>query len=316
MRIRKRRLALAGAGLALGSLMLAACSHAQPSLGEYAIVTGHGLDSNQEVQQVVQPGVSYTTGSGTTTWYVPAQIRNYVTGNGGDRAAPQAELTGVGPGKEDAMSDLTYTSVYFEVNPAIGRNLHNWNFAKKFLSFCLKYACADDQAQNDTGNAGQAHSADPGWNNMLGELFPHAIDNATLLAMPDFPPGLWNTRGDWPKLAADIQKHLPAELSKMTGDVSSIPYFCGPGSTFTKCAPMTVIVNDVTPSDPGVQSEYQSQQTAIYAEKAAQQELAAAKAKYGPDAYWTLAMIDIVKQCQASGGTVCYIDGNQAPIHP
>jgi hypothetical protein len=314
MRIRKAA-AMAGAAAA-AAIGLAACSHAQPSLGEYAIVTNHGSGSNQEIRQVVQPGVSYTSGSGSTSWYVPAGIRNYVTGTGGDRATPQAELTATGPGHEDGMSDLTYTSVYFELNPAIAVNDGNWKFTTSFLKFCLKYACADSQPQNDSGNSSLAHSSDPGWNNMLAELMPHAIDNATLLAIQDFPPALWNTRGDWPKLAADIQQHIPGEIAKMTGTATGgKPYFCGAGSTMTRCAPPTVIVNDVTPSDPGVQQEYQNQQTALYAEQAAAQELAAAKAKYGPNAYWTLSMLAIIDGCKASNA-ICYIDGNQAPVHP
>lgn len=313
--MRMKRPILAAAAAALGAVALAACSQAQPSLGELAIVTGHGSLSNQQVQQVVQPGVRYTTGSGTTTWYVPAQVRNYVTGTdaaNSDRTNPQAELTGTGPAGEDAMSDYTYTSIYFEVNPAIASDRNDWNFANNFLKFCLKYACADDQPQNDTSNSSLARSSDPGWLNMLNEVFPHAVDNATLEAIQDFPPTLWNSRGDWPKLAADIQRNLPAEIEKMTGVVGNQQYFCGPGSTETKCAPMTVLVNDVTPSDPGVQQEYQNQQTALYAEQAAKQELAAAKAKYGPDAYWALAMMDIC----AKSNTTCYVNGLQAPVHP
>lgn len=315
MRIRKG--AALAAAVAAAAVGLAACSHAQPSLGEYAIVTNHGSGSNQDIRQVVQPGVSYTSGSGTTSWYVPAGIRNYVTGTGGDRAIPQAELTGPGPKGEAGMSDLTYTSVYFELNPAIAVNDGSWKFTTSFLKFCLKYGCADNQPQNDAGNSSLARSSDPGWLNMLDELMPHAIDNATLLAMPDFPPGLWNTRGDWPKLAADIQQHLPAELAKMTGTPAQggKQYFCGTGATLTRCPPLTVIVNNITPSDPGVQREYQNQQTAIYAGQAAAQELAAARAKYGPNAYWTLSMLAIIDGCKASNA-VCYIDGNQAPLHP
>jgi hypothetical protein len=289
----------------------------QPSIGEYAIVTGHGALSSTQVQQVVQPGVTYTTGSGTTDWFVPAGVRNYVTGtdsSNSDRVNPQAELTGT-LGNQAGMSDLTYTYVGFELNPALADRASNYAFADQFLKFCLKYGCASTTAQNDSGNSGLAHASTPGWNTMLSEIFPHAIDNATQSAIQGFDPNLWNTRGDWPKLAADIQRNLPGEIAKMTGTGSGKPYFCGPGATEARCPPPLVLVNDVVPSDPGVQQAYNQEQTALYDQKAAAAQLNAAKAKYGPDAYWALAMQDLVGDCKGSG-VPCTIYAGNPPVHP
>ena len=47
--MKRTRIALATAGAAVTGLALAACSHVQPSLGQYAIVTGHGALSTQQV---------------------------------------------------------------------------------------------------------------------------------------------------------------------------------------------------------------------------------------------------------------------------
>lgn len=303
-------IALAGAAALAG---LAACSNIQPSLGQYGIVTGHGALSNQQVQKVVSPGVKYDTGSGTTTWYVPADVRNYVTGtdpNNSDRTNPQAELTG-SKGASSGMSDYAYTYVGFILNPKI---TVSHSFAQQFLGFCLKYACASLRPQNDSSNNSLAHSSSPGWNNMLAEVFPHAIDNATQTAIQNFGPGLWNTRGDWTTLGEDIAKDLPGEIAKMTGNPSD-PYFCGPGSTTAKCTPFIVLVNNVVPADAGVQQAYNQQQTALYSQQAGAARLKAAQSVYGKDANWFLGMLDLVNACQAKG-VACNIYAGNAPFHP
>jgi hypothetical protein len=304
--IRRTRLAavIAGAGM----LALAGCSHIQPSLGQYAIVTGHGSFSSTKVEQVVDPGVNVHLGSGTTTWYVPANVRNYVTGtvrSQSDRTNPQAELTGssdASPG----MQDYTYTYVGWELNPS-------HSVLAQFLPFCLKYACATTSPQNDTSNSGLSRSSTAGWNNMLGEIFPHAIDNATQDAIQKFGPGLWTDRAEWTAFGDDIAAQLPAEIEKVTG--SSTPFFCGPGSTMTKCAPFTVLVNQVTPVDPGVQQAYNQEVQSAYAAQAGKQRLAAAKEVYGPDANWFLGVTDLINDCQ-SKSVACNIYVGNAPAHP
>jgi len=311
MRGRTRFLgATAVAGIALAAT---ACTHVQPSLGQYAIVTGHGALSTQQVLDVVMPGDSINQQDGTTVWYFPGNYRNYVTlPNNGDRNNPQATLTGKGPDKEPGMSDYTWTYVGFQVNPAINDKAGNWKTATAFLKFCLKYACASTSAQNDTANAGQVRSSDPGWENMLNEVMPRAIDDATQTAILNYGPDLWQNRAVWKQYGSDIAAALTGELETLTGS-GGLPYFCGPGSTETTCTPLSVTIQNVTPVDPDVVTQYNKQVSALYSQQAATARLNAAKAIYGPDAYFFLGLQDTIGMCQAKN-TTCNIYVGNPPV--
>ena len=208
------------------------------------------------------------------------------------------------------MSDYTYTYVGWELNPRI---LTSKVFAQQFLDFCLKYGCGSTTPQNSASNESLSHSSTPGWNNMLAEIFPHAVDNATQTAIQDFGPGLWTNRAQWASLGDDIARNLPGEIDKMTG--TSAPYFCGPGSTPVKCAPFTVIVNQVTPQDPGVVQAYNQQVSSAYSAQAGKARLNAAREVYGPDANWFLGVTDLINDCQSKQVT-CNIYVGNAPAHP
>jgi hypothetical protein len=299
-----------GAG-AVAVLLLAACSSIQPSVGQYAIVTGHGNLSNQQVLQVVAPGQQVHLGSGTTTWYVPANVRNYVTApQNGDRSNPQQEITGPGSSKEPGMADYTWTYIAWELNPRI---LISKPFAQAFLGFCLKYGCASQTAQNSASNESLAHSSAPGWNNMLAEVMPVAIDYATRDAIQNFQPNLWTDRNEWQSYGGQIQAALPGELDKLTGN--STGYFCGPGSTTSKCTPPQVLVTAVTPADQNVVTSYNQEVAAQYAQQAGAARLKAAQAVYGGDANYFLGMQDLISDCRNAKVTCNIVVGNP-PSHP
>jgi hypothetical protein len=303
-----RRGSLAGAAIGAGALaLIAGCSSVQPSIGQYGIVTGQGSFSNQQVKDVVDPGAHIKVSGSDTEWYLPANTRNYVTqqGNGGDRSNPQAELTG-SAGGSPGMSDYTYTYLAFELNP-------NHGVLGAFFPFCLKYGCASQTAQTNSSNESAAHSSTPGWNAMLAEIMPHAIDNATQEIITKYGPDLWTNRSEWGAYGDQIAAALPAEIAKLTG--SSVPYFCGPGSTAARCAPFTVLVNNVTPTDPGVVSAYNQQVSSAYSAQAGKARLNAAKEVYGSDANWFLGVTDLINDCQARHVTCNLYVGN-APVHP
>lgn len=293
---------------------MAACSSVQPSVGQYAIVTGQGQFSNQQVEDVVAPGGHIKVQNGWQAWYLPAQFRNFVTApSNADRTTPQAVLTGSGKNGEPGMPVQAWTYVGFELNPAIENQ--NMKFAKAFFPFCLKYACASQDAQTDTSNTTDLRSSNPGWLNMLDEVFPHAIDNATQTAAKGYGPDLWTNKGEYTSLGDSISASLNAELQKMDNSPSGMPYFCGPGSTTHKCTPLTVIVNNVTPTDPDVISSYNQQISSRYQEQAGASRLAAARAVYGGDANWFLGMLDLIKACEAQRVS-CNIYAGNAPFHP
>jgi hypothetical protein len=308
-------IALAG-GAALAAVALSACtgSHIQPSLGQYGITTGHGNFSSQQVIHVTPPGADVHLGSGTTTWYIYSDVRNYVTGPDGDRAQSSQEITGPGSGSDSGpgMPDYVQSYLAFEVNPAIQKQKNNWGLASSFLSFCLKYACAEQTPQNDDSNASLTRSSSPGWENMLNEIMPVAIDNATRVAIAQQQPSLWNSTAAWPGFGNAIAGNLQQDLAQLGAGDAGTPYFCGPGSTETTCAPFIVTIRAVTPVNPAIVAAYNQEITAQYQEKAAAVRLAAAKAAYGPDADWFLGMQDLESSCPSK----CTFYVGNAPVNP
>lgn len=299
----------------------AACSTIQPSLGEYAITTAHGSLSNQQVTAVVAPGQELNLGSGTTTWYFPGDVRNFVTGKNGNQAGDRAQsaqvLTGAN-GNGPGLPVYVYSYMGFEVNPAITSPAHNYKLATAFLSFCLKYACASQNSQNDTGNASLAHSSTSGWENMLSEVMPTAIDNATRMEITRYGPELWTTQTEWNTLATDIGAQLESQVNILTGSTvaGTAPYFCGPGSTVTKCTPFVFEITKVTPASAAVSQAYNSANAAQYQLAAARARLAAAKAAYGPYANWVLAMEDVENNCPSKCSIVVGNSGGVAAPAP
>ena len=323
MRFRQSKLCLAAAALLGGvAVLVSGCGVAvQPSIGQYAFVSGRGAFSNQQLNSVFGPGERRSANNGSTIWYVPAQQRNYATlepGNLADRHNPQAVLTGnSGTGKnvQVGIKVLTYTFVGWEINPAV--DIGNGKVsavADQFFKFCLKYGCATTQAQNDNSNAGLSHSSVPGWNNMLAENWPTAVDNATTTAAAHFGPTLWYDTRLWKQYAADIASTLQAELRSIT-ESGNVNYFCGPGSTVTKCTPLTVTVKNVVPQDPNAQAIYNQQVNASLQQASDAARTANAKALYGPDANWVLGIEDITDHCKQDGVT-CNIYSGYPPAHP
>lgn len=295
-----------------------ACSVAvQPSVGQYAFVSGHGTFSNQKVTAVYGPGARASVNSGSAIWYVPANQRNYVTaqnGNAGDRSNPQQVTTAKTSGGQ-GIPVYTYSFVSWELNPAI-QDEKNPNkvspIAVAFFKFCLKYGCATHDAQNDNSNSSLSHSSVPGWNNMLAENFPTAIDNASQTAALQFGPDLWNDQSKWRAYGQDIQSTLLAEFRSLTGS-GNYNYFCGPGSTETKCNPPLVTIKFVTPADPGARAAYNSSVNAAIQGQAAKARLGTAKTLYGPYANWYLAETDLINQCKPNCPNWAFTQPGTAP---
>ncbi len=314
-------MALAAAGAVVSAL--ASCSHVQPSLGEWAITTGHGTFSNQDVIHVTGPGHRINIGSGTTTWYVPANTHNYVTTPEGsadappDRAQPASVLTASGGAADNGLSVHVYTFVTFEVNPAITVKGPKGNFplATAFLSACFKYGCATQHPINTNENSQKLRSSDPGWLAWIDEIMPRAIDNATRGAIDKFPPNVWLDQGAWQKVADEISAQLDNELATLDGSLGlgQPDFFCGIGSTITKCRPIFVQVTPpgIVPVDPGVLAAYRQQQQANYSLQAAAAQVKLAREKYGKDAGWFLGMFDLAQKCPK-----CTIFAGNAPFHP
>ena len=281
----------AGAAAALiAATSLAGCSQATPALSQCAIVTNGGFGSgNQDISQLARPGDRISIGNSDTAWYYPCDARNYVTAAvNGDRSIPTAVRTGPGTGGTPGMPVYVWTAVYWTPNQSTSA-------MKAFLPFCLKYGCASTSPQTDNSVDSLTHSSTPGWNSMLAENFGPALDRATQDVIGQFPATLWQDHSQWASLGNQIAANLDTELQKATG--SAIPFFCGDASTETSCDQMQVVVNNVTPVDPAVLTEYNQQISAENALAANAARLKAAQVLYGADASYFLGLQDTVQSC-------------------
>jgi hypothetical protein len=287
------RLAAVAAVLAGAGFGLTACTTAVPGIGECAATTNGGFGSSgQGVTSVVHPGDQFQVGNGSTAWYWPCNDRNFVTSAtipGADRTAPEYAARTAAADGTPGMPVYVWTSIYFTPT-------QNNGAMAKFLAFCFKYTCATQNPQSPTDTL--AHSSSPGWENMLIENMGPAIDRASQIAVQNYGPDLWTDQGAWDKLGNDIAADLNAQLDKETQ--TTTPYFCGAGSTQGPkgtCTQMTVVVSNVTPADPSVVTNYNKEVAAEQATAANAARVKAAKALYGPYAYYELMLADEASAC-------------------
>lgn len=277
---------------ALASASVTACSHAAPAVSQCAVVTGHGFGSNtQNVVGIARPGDYLQIGNGDVAWYYPCNARNFIIsppGQQGDVHVPISVRTNA-HGNQPGMPVNVWLAAYFSPN-------ENSGAMKAFISFCLKYGCATSSQQLDNRIETDAHSSTPGWENMFTENFPFALQRAATAVIKQFGPDLWTDTSQWVQLGDDIAAQLNSQLDVETE--SSIPFFCGSGSTEATCTQISVQVSSVVPSDPEVEQLYNQQIAAEQAAAVNTARLHAAQNLYGPYAQYFLGLDDLAGQCK------------------
>lgn len=296
---------LVGTGLAAASLT--ACSSATPSIGECAIVTGRGAFNNQTIKKVVHPGVKVHKGSRETVWYFPCNVRNYVTGSGGDRKVSQAVKLQNGTNNEPGASVYVYSRLPFQLRQD-DASLKTW-----FSSLCLKYGCAGNESQKDSANSIKARSSDPGWNNMLEEQVGPALDRAFQDVMEDpqykgkFGPDTW-TLQTWPELDKALTAAFPQALVETSG--LNLQWLCAPSTSTQTCKPPRIHVTAIQPTSPQIEQQYEQQVAAENAKAVNKARLDAATKLYGPQASYWLGLQDTMRLCQSLGKQCTFYVGN------
>lgn len=300
---------------------LGACSHKQitPEVGDYAIVVGGGAHSNQTIHDVVDPGQHIKVPSGDRRYFLPASNRNEVS----DPNTPHADRTQVAPGYTKGgtaeggqpalkpVSLFTYSQIGFVLNP-------NHAVLEKFYTvLCSKYGwregvqsspnCGATNPGSFSGQNGLSSTA--GWLAMLRENLAPAIDKAAQTADQKYGPDLWHDGGNWGNYAQDMADALPAALKSLTGS-GSYQFFCGYGSTPTHCAPFTVIIKNIVPTDASVITAYQQANRAAYSAQVAQAQAQVAKALYGSEAHYWKGLQDSITQCGQQNVTCNFYVGN------
>jgi hypothetical protein len=307
----KRTTPYALAGLGIVSLAtLTACSNATPSISQCAIVTGRGVGDNQTIKTVAYPGQKVGKGDSEQTWYVPCNARNWVEGEkNGDQADPLTVKVGGGKPGDPGMPVNVSLGVYWQLNQSRA-------VLQQFFPFCFKYGCASQDSQQDSSNQDLLHSSTPGWNSMLKENFPLALNRAALDVASTVPSTLWQDQSQWQAFGKAVASKFQAELVEQTGN-NKVNYFCGPGSDtgknsnpVTGCKPVQISVQRITPSDPQIVQQYNQQVQAQNASAVNAATLAAAQKKYGSLASYALMLQDLVDRCAAQHITCNIYLGN------
>lgn len=294
----------------LSSAMLAACTSAVTS-ASCAFVVGDGQDGrNANLHTVIWPGQNPDISSTDVVTYVPCNSRNYIITNGvvqnankeqiGDRSVPITATTSTG------VNILIQARVLWTLN-------ENKQAMDDFFNVCFKYTCA---SQNDVG--GSVNSATSGWNKMLGENFGLAMDLSARIAAYNskIDDSIWRTHSPQqyqilsdlmvPQFGILMQKNLGYSENLVCGSGNSKwPDPNNPGKGNFTCLPVRIVVEDVQLSkDQGIQGQAEL----------SKQRLDNAKALYGSNAGFWLAIMDAIDHCRSAGATCVFNFGGSGSI--
>lgn len=297
-------------GLGLALPILSACHNVQTFASQCAYVIQNGYFDQRHVKDILLPGQRYN-GNNVTTRYVYCNARNYVVNTrSGDLTDPIQAKTKAGSNGDGTPVDVQLTA-YFTVN-------QNRQAMLDFLPFCEKYNCFSPK--DTTGNDTQERSSSEGWRNMIDENFPNAIHRAVQHAMLQFPPNIWNDTSQWPKVADAVQADFAEQMGVATQ--ATTPFFCGQGSTPTKCDPVRFSIERIDPTDSAIRDTYNQQVEQQYQQQLAAQQartnaalLRAAKAKYGPQADYFLGLQDTIDHCKGNASCVISVGGGNVAVN-
>lgn len=301
------------AAIAAAGIVLAGCSNQPvvPQPGEYGFVVGGGSSSNQNLHYIVSPGVHIKVSNGDRVLYVPAGTRDFITAKPGTKGAditnPNPSYTAGAEG-EKPIQILTYSHVVFELNP-------NKSVQFRFYdNLCTKYGCGSLTSDVNNDNNTLKLNSPPGWLQMIRDKFTTAVGNATREASATYGPTLWSSTADWTAYGNKIATFLPKELALAAG-AGSDSYFCGPLSTAKDCKPLTVLVNDVVPTDTAISNQYSQANEADLQAQSAANRARVAHALYGTDGPFWLGVKDSIAACKSSN-VVCNFYVGNPPVAP
>lgn len=291
---------------------LAACQNVQTFSSQCAYIIHNGYFDARHVEQILLPGERGNHNNATVR-YVYCNARNFRIQPGGDVPGVDHISAKTAPSSNgDGTPVDVELEAYFSVN-------QNHSALLSFLPFCEKYSCFSDK--DTAGNQALDNSSSEGWNNMLKENFPNAINRSTQQAMLKFAPNIWNDTSQWPKVADAISANFASQMQIQDSSPDGLPFFCDQGATPTTCKLVRFAIESITPSDPNIRDIYnqqvEQQQQQLLARQQAKTNadlLAAAKKKYGPYASYFLGLQDTINKCNDNAScTVILGSGGGSP---
>lgn len=244
------------AGILL-AVVLAACSQSTPRANQCVFITGGGAGDSSEIKDVLYPGEKINKGD-NEDWFVPCNSRNYIiNAHSNDSGDYHSAITDVKTGKAEdgqagAKFHITGISMFWALN-------QKEEVLRQFFPFCQKYACYNTGGDDDQNQAGTNFSSE-GWNAMLRENFPYAIERATKRAALEFPPSLVEDSALWADFADKTGEYWMDEIGKATGWDPANPWFCASGGDLAAaCSPVRFTVESMEYADASLQGETEAQ---------------------------------------------------------
>ena len=283
-----------------------------------AIKSSDGKEGRDaKIEDVYYPGekIKYDYAEEVIT-FVPCNPRNLMVNDGtvvdgnGDKVGDRYTQT-VGYTKEGTMVLISW-SAFWMLNQS--ENV----MRRSLYPLCSKYSCGSEEAK-----AGSVNNSTEGWNDMLGENNMPASDSllkglsSTVLTNKSW---MNHDQTEWNELAGAASKGFAEAIRPYTGFADDI--FCGSGSVsgwddpnapgkgeFT-CGNVRFVIDDVVPADKDLAELANRSTKAAQEKKVNQEELAAAKNKYGPDAGYWLGLQDTLELCNKNASCIVSLGGN------
>jgi hypothetical protein len=300
---------------------LTACNEVKTSSDMCAIIVGNG-NKDRKIKNVVYPGQKASKDDqNENARYFPCNSRNYVVNDGttkdanghkvGDRLSSSKGYT-----KQHTPILVSWTA-YWTLNQ------DKTVLKNSFAPLCLKYKCASEES-----SSGDANFSTAGWNGMLGENFGPSGDQSVLEVTPLLDDSIWRTHdpAKYKELEQKMSEVFAANAQATTGYSDDL--FCGSGSTSGwddpskpgeqgnkfKCGKVRFRVTDVQNANADQQDSAGVVNAKEQQEQANKDQLDIAKAKYGKNAGYWLAVQDALKACRTGATCVLNVGGNAVPL--
>ena len=296
------------AALVMGAVLpfvLVACNDSKAYGSQCAYVIGNGSGDSHQIKAILHPGDTVPNKGDDIDEFIPCNARNFIItnqSNTGDRYTPSLGRTNESPSYPAGLPVKAYLRMFWTLNQSN-------DALKAFQPFCEKYGCYTRNGDKVTGNA---NYSSPGWNGMLRENHSLVIDKVFAEAINTFPPSIWKTQADWPKVAEKMSELFDKEMRASDG--ANVDFFCGSwfrsGDRTETCTPVRFVIDSIAPQDDQVANI--DQQTALaQSQKALNDAQANATAKrYGPLANYFNGLQDTIKACKDAGQSCTIVIGN------
>lgn len=240
---------------------LVSCGTTSTFTFQCAFVTGRGISDTYGIKQVLLPGEKVTRDADDEDWFVPCNSRNYIMDKDGNGDTTTTIIARTAPDEGQTLGTLVQIelSTYWELNQlpptdglgANGSDRVDWPLAQ-FFEYCQKFACADSAPTSFEAQLASNNSS-VGWNEMLSETWPSALDRAGQQAMPQFTDDIVDQPNRWQEIAEFMQPLFMEQLAAITGTTGSDSLFCASGSKETgTCQPITIVIDAINIWDPDV----------------------------------------------------------------